>query len=338
MQQVSKHLTGILCTLISLLFCTLNTQIAHAEQSDEQKPSPNFSMGEFCKKLPRAEYADLERVEDQSSWFQIYQVAPGVKAIYEPHQWQETISYLIEGETKALLFDTGNGIADIHAVVKRLTNKPISVLNSHSHFDHVGGNYAFKNIYAMNTAFTKERQKGIANKDIAEEVSADALCRSLPDGVTEQNHIGRPYEISKYIEDGHVFELGDRQIEVIHVPGHTPDAVALIDREQGLMWTGDTFYAGPIWLYAPETDLLAYGKSLDRLLQEQANVKALLPAHNTPWVSSQLLPRVKRAFNKVLAGSAKRQESFQGTVIYSIEGESRFSFLLRDNPFTYQSN
>lgn len=321
-------------TTISVLIIGWLTSTSHAEQS----PSPNGSMGEFCKKLPRAEYAKLDRVSDEDSWFQVYQLAPGLKAIYEPHQWQETISYLIEGDQSALLFDTGNGISDIHALVKRLTNKPITVLNSHSHFDHVGGNHAFKRVYGMKTAFTTERQKGIENKDIAEEVSAPALCRPLPNGVSEKNHVGKPYKITKRIDDGYIFDLGNRTIEVIHVPGHTPDAVALIDREQGLLWTGDSFYAGPIWLYAPETDLSEYSKSLDRLLLELPQVKVLLPAHNTPWESAELLLRARRAFDKVLDGSAKREESFQGTSIYTVEGESEFSFLLRDNPFTNSKN
>lgn len=333
-----KYISPKTVVALSLLLSGLVTPLVQAQQQTEQPPSPNHSMGEFCKRLPRAEYANLERVDDSAPWFQVYQVAPGVKAIYEPHQWQETISYLIEGDSKALLFDTGNGIGDIHALVNRLTNKPITVLNSHSHFDHVGGNFAFKRVYAMNTQFTNKRKKGISNKDIAEEVSPEALCRPLPKGVSEKNHTGKPYKISKYIDDGYVFDLGERNIEVIHIPGHTPDAIAVIDREQGLLWTGDTFYAGPIWLYAPETDLSAYSRSLDRLLLELPNITALLPAHNTPWVSAQLLPRVRRAFSKVLSGSAKRQESFQGTVIYSIEGESKFSFLMRDNPFTYQQD
>jgi glyoxylase-like metal-dependent hydrolase (beta-lactamase superfamily II) len=327
-----------LTTAVALGAC-LFASVSKAEVDSaplDNTPSPNLSMGEFCKKLPRSDYANLERVDDNDSWFQVYQVARGVKAIYEPHQWQETISYLIEGESKALLFDSGNGIGDIHALVKRLSNKPITVLNSHSHFDHVGGNYAFKRVYGMNTPFTQERQKGVLNMNIAEEVSAAALCRPLPQGISPETHTGRPYKISKLIDDGFVFELGERRIEVIHVPGHTPDAIALIDRDQGLLWTGDTFYAGPIWLYAPETDLVAYGKSLDRLLLELPKIKSLLPAHNTPLVSAELLPRLKRAFNEVINGSAKRQESFEGTVIYSIEGESAFSFLLRDNPFSYQ--
>lgn len=326
----------VITVAMSLAYLFSLSSQAEAQADTNSGPSPNYSMGEFCKRLPRSDYEKLDQVDVDDLWFQVYQVAPGVKAIYEPHQWQETISYLIEGESKALLFDTGNGIGDIHGLVKRLTNKPVSVLNSHSHFDHVGGNHAFKRIYGMNTAFTNQRQKGISNKDISEEVSAAALCRPLPKGVSEKTHSGRPYKISKRIEDGYIFKLGGRSLEVIHVPGHTPDAIALIDRDQGLLWTGDTFYAGPIWLYAAETNLVAYGQSIDRLLLELPNVTTLLPAHNTPLVSADLLPRLKHAFSKVISGRAKRQESFNGTVIYSIEGESAFSFLLRDNPFSYQ--
>jgi len=137
MKQLQSSIITVSCLLITGFF-----NLCYAQETS----SPNHTMGEFCKKLPRSAYADLTRVEDIDEWFEVYQVAPGVKAIYEPHQWQETISYLIEGQTKALLFDTGNGIGDIHALVKRLSKKPITVLNSHSHFDHVGGNHAFKRI------------------------------------------------------------------------------------------------------------------------------------------------------------------------------------------------
>ncbi len=326
---MNSRLTLILT--FALLACA-NTSTTNADEI-----SPNFSMGAFCEKLPRQEYADLTRINDPDSWFQVYQVAEGVKAIYEPHQWQETISYLIEGDDRALMFDTGNGIGDIHALVKRLTKKPVAVLNSHSHFDHVGGNHAFKTIYGLKTSFSRNREQGIVHKDIAEEVSIDALCRPLPKGVSAETHVGRPYKVSEHIKNGYVFELGGRSLEVIHLPGHTPDALALIDRKNRLLWTGDTFYPGPIWLYAPETSLSQYKESLDRLMLEHPNVDYLLPAHNLPLVSSELLPRVHRAFKVVLSGTAKRQESFQGTAIYSIEGETRFSFLLRDNPFSYKN-
>lgn len=71
-------------------------------------------------------------------WFEVYEPVPGVYAIYEPHQAEETISYLIVGDKQALLFDTGMGISDIKKTVRELTTRPIVVLNSHTHNDHVG--------------------------------------------------------------------------------------------------------------------------------------------------------------------------------------------------------
>ena len=292
-------------------------------------------MAEFCAALPRIEYEALNRIESSSSWFELYRIAPGVTAIYEPHQWQEAISYLIEGDETALLFDTGNGIADIFTVVKKLSNKPISVLNSHTHYDHVGGNFSFENIIGMDTQFTRKRQAGHVNKDIAIEVSPAALCRGLPEGVTETNHIGKPFSVSQFIQDGHIIDLGGRQLEVIHLPGHTPDAIALIDRKAGLLWTGDSYYSGPIWLFAAETDLDAYAKSLQRLIQEIPNVKALLPAHNTPWVDPAVLPRVMAAFKLMMAGQSIKIDQGYGMIEHKIDGESQFSFLLRDEPIPY---
>lgn len=71
-----------------------------------QAPIPDW-----CRALPRPEYKTLERVSISDPWFEVYEPAQGVFAIYEPHQAEETISYLIVGEKRALLFDTGMGIA-----------------------------------------------------------------------------------------------------------------------------------------------------------------------------------------------------------------------------------
>jgi len=191
---------GALWVMIGAAGCSSEPTIS------EHGADPSASMAEFCTELPRPAYATLERLTVGSDWFETYRLAPGVTAIYEPWQWQEVISYLIEGEEQALLFDTGNGIGDIAAVVRALTSKPVAVLNSHSHYDHVGGNYAFDKIYGMNTAFTRDRQRGQSNDQIAVEVSTAALCKPLPSGVTPANHVGRGYTVTTFIEDGHIFE------------------------------------------------------------------------------------------------------------------------------------
>ena len=95
---------------------------------------------DWCRALPRPEYKTIERIPVSNPWFEVYQPASGVFAIYEPHQSEETIGYLITGTTRALLFDTGMGISDIKKVTTELTKLPIIVLNSHTHDNHVGNN------------------------------------------------------------------------------------------------------------------------------------------------------------------------------------------------------
>ena len=88
--------------------------------------------------LPRPIWKSFRRIDQSQDWFEVYAVAPGVFAIYEPGQFEEVISYLIVGSDKALLFDTGLGIGDMKQLVTELTPLEPVVLNSHTHYDHVG--------------------------------------------------------------------------------------------------------------------------------------------------------------------------------------------------------
>ena len=133
---------------------------------------------EWCKGLPRPGYSKLERVPTADNWFEVYKIRPGVFAIYEPHQLEEVISYLILGADRALLFDTGMGISNIQAVVAGLTKLPVSVLNSHTHNDHVGDNWRFSDIYGMDTEFTRTNARG-SKQDAQAELAADEICGSL---------------------------------------------------------------------------------------------------------------------------------------------------------------
>jgi glyoxylase-like metal-dependent hydrolase (beta-lactamase superfamily II) len=215
----------------------------------------------WCRALPRIEYKSLQRVPLKDAWFEVYSVAPGVFAIYEPHQSQETIGYLITGQQKALLFDTGMGIGDIKKVTSELTKLPIVVLNSHTHHDHVGGNWQFDTIYGMDTNFTRANARG--SRDAAQaEVAPSELCGDLPAGFDKQKYETKPWKITAYKHGGDRLDLGDRILEVIATPGHTPDSISLLDREHGLLFTGDTYYPGEIWLHDPVTDLAAYEASI----------------------------------------------------------------------------
>ena len=286
---------------------------------------PEPETPEWCKALPRPEYASLQRVLPNEPWFEIYKVAPGVFAIYEPHQSEETIAYLIVGAKQALLFDTGMGIADIRAVVRRLTSRPIVVLNSHTHDDHVGGNWQFDFIYGMDTSFTRTNAKG-SREDAQAEIAPGEICGDLPKNFNPKAYATKPWRISLFVHDGFKINLGGRTMEIVATPGHTPDAICLLDRANGLLFTGDTYYPAPIWLFRPETDLDAYVASAKRIAALAPELKLVLGAHNIPVAQPSVLPRLVDAIEAARVGKGTSKPAGAGKELRSIDG---FSFLLR---------
>ena len=283
------------------------------------------STPEWCRPLPRPEYKTLERVKISDPWFEVYKPAAGVVAIYEPHQAEETISYLILGDKAALLFDTGMGISDIKKVTAELTKLPIMVLNSHTHDDHVGGNWEFDNVFGMDTDFTRKNASG-SRDDAQAEITPDQICGTLPAGFDHKSYVTRPWKIARFVSDGTKLDLGGRTIEIIATPGHTPDAITLIDRANGLLFTGDTYYPAPIWLFRPETDLAAYSASIRHLAAVAPQVKLVLGAHNIPVSSPDVLARLVAAFDQVHAGRVPATPDSPGKVLYKVDG---FAFLMK---------
>ncbi len=279
---------------------------------------------EWCSQLPRPEYKTLERVLPDESWFEVYRIRPGVFAIYEPKQFEEVISYLILGDKRALLFDTGLGVGKISAVVSRLTPLPVSVINSHTHFDHVGGNAEFHDIWNLELSYTRKNSLGQTNVYSRDALAPERLCGPLPSGTDAGSYSIRPWKSTHALRDGQQFDLGGRILEVLFTPGHAPDSVSLLDRRNGLLFTGDTFYPGPIYLFVPETDWAAYVRSVNRLAALEPQIKLLLPAHNVPVADAIFLARLAAAVRQVNRGQAKAQVT-EGHREYLFHG---FSLLL----------
>ena len=288
---------------------------------------PAAEKPDWCRVLPRPAYKHLERVSVPDPWFEVYRIRPGVFAIYEPKQSEEVISYLIVGQKRALLFDTGMGISNIKKLAQGLTALPLSVLNSHTHNDHVGDNWRFskQQIYGMDTDFTRASAKG-SRADAQAEITPGQLCGPLPAGFDAKDYSTRPFQIGHWLHDGDTIDLGRRVLQVIASPGHTPDSIALLDRQNGLLFTGDTYYPGPIFLYRPETDLNAYENTLARLAAISPQLKLLLPAHNVPEADPGDLQRVLAAIREVRAGNM-RPSVRDGKREYKFEG---FSFLMKN--------
>ncbi len=315
----------LLCALSALASANSPLNLALPVQQQTAKP-------EWCKKLPRPEYEALERVPTSETWFEVYKVAPNVYAIYEPHQSEETISYLILGTDKALLFDTGMGIGDMKILTAELTTLPVLVLNSHTHNDHVGGNWQFDTVLGMDTDFTRANAQG-SRGDAQAEIAPGEICGELPKDFDPESYATKPWKISRYVHDGEKLDLGGRTLEIITTPGHTPDSICLYDAASHLLFTGDTYYPGTIWLYRPETDLLLYESSIARLEYQPRNIQTLLGAHNLPTAPGSVLPILAVASTRLRAmrdnGKGRCKSGGPGKKVCKVDS---ISFLLRAEP------
>lgn len=233
-------------------------------------------------------------------WFDVLAVDPGTWLIEEPFHDEQVKSYLIAGNDRAILLDTGMGVADIRTIAESLTDLPISVVNSHAHWDHIGGNHLFDTI-AIHPAEAADLEGGVSNETLRPWFQPDKLTGPMPDGVTAESLVIPPSRATHLLADGEQIDLGGRVLEVIHGPGHSPGGISLLDREHGLLFSTDVAYAGALYVYAQD-DLPIYQQSLARLAELAPIVRLVLPCHNASPISPEILPRMATGVQDVLDG------------------------------------
>lgn len=225
-------------------------------------------------------------------WFSVTQIDERTYAISEAQHWENTHCYLLNGDHCSLLIDTGLGIADISGVVKKLTGKPVAAAATHIHWDHIGGHRYFPDFYAHAAELDWLTGKFPLPLSAVKSMVADRCI--LPDGFNISNyHIfqGTP---SRLLEDQDIIDLGGRQIQVLHTPGHSPGHLCFWEKDSGYLFTGDLVYQGMLFANYPSTSPHHYLLSLEKIAE--LPVRRIFPGHHALDIRPEIVHRMLKTF------------------------------------------
>lgn len=263
---------------------------------------------------------------DMGTWFEVRELPDGVVGIGEPGHSEDVKSYLVRGRDLALLVDTGMGVSDIRAVVDELIETPVLLVNSHSHWDHIGGNPSFERIW-IHAAEAERLPRGVPNSRLRRAFVPEHLRRPLPAGFDPETFEIGPSRAERTLSGVESIDLGDRSFSVIHTPGHSPGGITLFEERTGIAIVGDAVYAGAMYGHmAGESDPVAYRATLRRLAELAPSASAVYPSHNAYPLESGFLTSTHEAMEEIWGGRAPNGMR-DGVERYSF---GRFSFLLRE--------
>ena len=226
-----------------------------------------------------------------ADWFTIDQIDGETFAISEYAHWEETHCYLLLGAERALLIDTGLGVASIRAQVNRLTALPVTVAATHVHWDHIGGHGEFDHL-------------------AVHELERDWLDGHfpLPPQAVRQNLTARPcpfpagfdpegYQVFQgppetVFGDGYQFDLGGRAVSAVHTPGHSPGHCCFYEPDRKRLYSGDLIYQGCLDMYYPTTDPAQFLASVRKIRRLDAH--QVLPGHHRLDIPASLTGEIER--------------------------------------------
>jgi glyoxylase-like metal-dependent hydrolase (beta-lactamase superfamily II) len=153
--------------------------------------------------------------------------------------------WLVRGRDRDLLVDCGTGIVSPRPVVEAVARNPVIAVACNRWYDHAGG----LNEFAERGCHRDDAEliaAPTADSSVASIYVSDEMLMALPvEGYTTENYRMAGTTPTILFDDGDVIDLGDREIEVIHVPGMTPGSIVLWERASGSLFTSDTLFDDP---------------------------------------------------------------------------------------------
>ena len=212
----------------------------------------------------------------------IKEMGPGIYLMDEAH---EATGYLVIGKERACVIDTMNGCSDLYRAVREITDKPVTVVNTHGHPDHIFGNVYFDG------AFLHPADLPLA-LSFADAPEFLRIC--------EAQHLRMPP--FREIREGDVLDLGGRHLAVYELPGHTPGGILLLLREDRILFTGDSVNHH-LWMQLDGcAPLDVYVRSLDRVMFLEREADRILHGHARDFDDISLLRCMRNGVEELCLG------------------------------------
>lgn len=194
-------------------------------------------------------------------WYATQSIGDGITRISEIHvaHWLRCNIWHVQGRDRDLIIDTGMGLRPLTAEVAQLSERPITAIMTHSHFDHAGGLHQFEDrgghpieagIIAAPTDANTVADTGY--------VRAETFAALPWEGFSHDIYEVKPAPLTRLLDEGDVIDLGDRVFRVFHLPGHSPGSIALYEEATQTLFSGDVIYDGVLLddLYHSDAEVL----------------------------------------------------------------------------------
>ena len=241
----------------------------------------------------------------------IKELKPSIYLFDEAHM---SSGYLVVGEKKACLIDTMNGYNNLYEAVRKITDKPIVVVNTHGHPDHIFGNVYFDKAF-MNPA----------DNELAESF------KNIPEFADACKKYGLSMPPFSPIDEGDIIDLGGKTLEIYNIPGHTQGSILLLLKEDRILFVGDSINHH-LWMQVPgATTMEEFVKSLDRIMFLEEKADFILHGHANDFDDISLIRCLRQGALEICQGKTQDDKPynwFDGVALqhpFSLEEGKQYS-------------
>jgi glyoxylase-like metal-dependent hydrolase (beta-lactamase superfamily II) len=210
-----------------------------------------------------------------ANWFSKEAISDRLTRIWEPHvhKFFRANMFHVVGKDADLVIDFGMGLANLRSALDIPPGKPVLAVATHVHVDHVGSFHEFE----TRLGHEAEADAFAFMPDVATladyfRTQPDALTAVSPSGATPEAYKIPPAPLARILAENDVIDIGDACYRVLHLPGHSPGSIGLLDEKTGTFFSGDAIYEGGLVDDLPGCNIEAYKVTMTRLSELDVDI------------------------------------------------------------------